>query len=286
MAWLDVVRPGPLTTVQDHGRVGCAASGVGRSGAVDLISHDAANRLVGNAPHAATLEITTGGFAAQAVGPLTVAVTGARAPVTVNARPVADYSTLRLDGGDLLEIGYSTTGLRTYLAVRGGIDVPETLRSRSTDTLAELGPAPVRAGDHLLVGVGEAEWPIEDFIPPPAPTPCPVPLGITLGPRDDWFTPASVHALLHHAWTVTEDTDRVGVRLRGPGPLHRSRTCELPSEGVVSGSVQVPPNGHPVIFLADHPVTGGYPVIAVVTDPGIATLAQMRPGSSVTFRAA
>lgn len=284
MPWLEVVRTGPLTTVQDHGRVGCSAVGVGQSGAADLISHDAANRLVGNAVHAATLEITVGGFVMRAVGEMTVAVTGARAPLTVNGRPAADYSSLHLHNGDLLEIGYATTGLRTYLAVRGGIDVPETLGSRSTDTLAGLGPEPLRIGDQLLVGAEGAEWPSEDLIPPPAPTSSPVPLDITLGPRDTWFTPASVHALLHHAWTVTEYTDRVGVRLRGPGPLHRSHTRELPSEGVVAGSIQVPPNGQPVVFLADHPVTGGYPVIGVVTAPGIAALAQMRPGSTVTFR--
>lgn len=284
MAWLEVVHAGPLTTVQDRGRGGCGSLGVGRSGAADPISHDAANRLVGNAVGAATLEVTAGKFVMRAVGAMTVAVTGARAPLTVNAAPAADYSTLHLGSGDLLEIGYTTTGLRTYIAIRGGIDVPETLGSRSTDTLSGLGPEPVQAGDRLLIGADEAEWPTEDLIPPPAPTQCPALLDISLGPRDGWFTPASIQALLHHAWTVTEFTDRVGVRLRGPGPLHRSHHEELPSEGVAAGSIQVPPNGQPVVFLADHPVTGGYPVIAVVSTAGIGTLAQLRPGHSVTFQ--
>ena len=122
------------------------------------------------------------------------------------------------------------------------------------------------------------------MIPPPAPALGTVPIEITLGPRNSWFTAASVHALLHTTWKVTEHTNRVGVRLQGQGPLHRSRTEELPSEGVVTGSIQVPPGGQPVVFLADHPVTGGYPVIAVVSDAGIASLAQLRPGSTITFK--
>lgn len=284
MAWLEVVRSGPMTTVQDRGRGGCAAVGIGPSGAADLISHDAANRLVGNMTQAATLEITAGGFSMRAAGTMTVAVTGARAPLTVNAQLAPDYSTLHLQDGDLLEIGYATAGLRTYIAVRGGIDVPETLGSRATDTLSGVGPEPVRPDDRLPIGEEAADWPTEDLIPPPAPTPDPVPLDVRLGPRDAWFTPASVRAFLHHRWTVTEFTDRVGVRLHGPGPLHRARAGELPSEGIVSGAIQVQPNGQPVVFLADHPVTGGYPVIAVVSDDGISALAQSRPGHSVTFR--
>lgn len=284
MAWLEVVRTGPLATVQDRGRPGCGVLGVTRSGAADLTSHDSANRLVGNSPRAATVEVTAGGFALRAAGPVTVAVTGARVPLTVDGQPRPDYSSLHLRGGELLEMGYSTIGLRAYLAVRGGVDVPAVLGSRSTDTLSGLGPEPVRVGDRLLVGVDDSDWPTEDLIPPPAPVRGPVTLDVTLGPRDSWFTPASVHALLHCLWTVTEQTNRVGARLHGPGRLHRSRTEELPSEGMVRGSVQVPHGGRPVVFLADHPVTGGYPVIAVLTDAAIASLAQVRPGEAVVFR--
>jgi biotin-dependent carboxylase-like uncharacterized protein len=182
-------------------------------------------------------------------------------------------------------LGYSTTGLRTYISARGGVDVPQVLGSRSTDTLSGLGPPPLAAGDLLLLGAEEGTWPTEELIPPPAPALGAVPIEITLGPRNSWFTAASVHALLHTTWKVTEHTNRVGVRLQGQGPLHRSRTEELPSEGVVMGSIQVPPGGQPVVFLADHPVTGGYPVIAVVSDAGIASLAQLRPGSTVTLKA-
>lgn len=285
MAWLEVVRTGPLATVQDRGRRGYGALGVGRSGAVDMISHDSANRLVGNTFRAATIEVTTGGFAMRAVGSMTVAATGARVPLAVDGQSAPDYASIHLAGGNILELGYSTTGLRTYISARGGVDVPQVLGSRSTDTLSGLGPPPLAVGDHLLLGAEEGTWPTEELIPPPAPPLGAVPLEITLGPRNSWFTAASVQALLHTTWKVTEHTNRVGVRLQGQGPLHRSRTEELPSEGVVVGSIQVPPGGAPVVFLADHPVTGGYPVIAVVSDAGIASLAQLRPGSTITFKA-
>ncbi|OFE06624.1 biotin-dependent carboxyltransferase family protein [Rhodococcus sp. 1139] len=285
MAWLEVVRTGPLATVQDRGRRGYGALGVGRSGAVDMISHDSANRLVGNTFRAATIEVTAGGFAMRAVGSMTVAATGARVPLAVDGRPAPDYASIHLGSGSILELDYSTTGLRTYISARGGVDVPQVLGSRSTDTLSGLGPPPLAAGDLLLLGAEEGTWPTEELIPPPAPALGAVPIEITLGPRNSWFTAASVHALLHTTWKVTEHTNRVGVRLQGQGPLHRSHTEELPSEGVVTGSIQVPPGGQPVVFLADHPVTGGYPVIAVVSDAGIASLAQLRPGSTITFKA-
>lgn len=283
MAWLEVVRTGALTTVQDHGRPGNAAIGVGESGAVDRESHDAANRLVGNKVHAATLEATVGGLALRSVGSISVAVTGARAAVTVNSKPVADYAMLHLHTGDVLAIGVPDSGLRTYVAVRGGIDVPAVLGSRATDTLAGLGPDPVEAGSQLLVGTEMDDWPAEDFIPPPVAPESPVPLRVHLGPRDDWFTPASIRALFEQEWSITNDTNRIGARLDGPGPLHRSKRGELPSEGMVAGALQVPPNGKPILFLADHPPTGGYPVIAVVSADDLPIAAQLRPGHRIRF---
>ncbi|WP_137723181.1 biotin-dependent carboxyltransferase family protein [Prescottella subtropica] len=284
MAWLEIVRAGTRTTVQDRGRVGHAALGVGTSGASDTTAHDAANRLVGNHPDAATLEVTLGGLRFRAVGDAVFAVTGASAALTVNGLPRPRYSTLRLRDGDDVALGVAATGLRTYVAVRGGIDVPPVLGSRATDTLSGIGPDPVRDGDRLPVGTQHGNLPAEDLIPPPAPTTDPVELRITAGPRDDWFTPASRAALVQQIWTVTPDTDRVGARLHGPGPLHRARRGELPSEGMTSGALQVPPDGMPVLFLADHPVTGGYPVIATVVYDDIPAAAQLRPGCRVRFR--
>lgn len=283
MTWFEVVSTGMLTTVQDRGRSGHGASGLTGSGAADRTAHDAANRIVGNHIDAATLEVTAGGLTVRSAGATIVAVTGARADVTVNGRPTGDWSRIHLHDNDILALGTPETGLRTYLAVRGGFDVPEVLGSRSTDTLSGTGPAPVETGDRLLVGALSDALPTEEQFPPPPPFDDPIEIRVRLGPRDDWFTPASVHALLRERWTVTPQLDRVGIRLHGPGPLHRSRREELPSEGMVAGALQVPPEGHPVLFLADHPVTGGYPVIAVVTRDDLPVAAQLRPGHRVRF---
>lgn len=283
MAWLEVISAGMLTTVQDRGRTGHGALGLTESGAADRTAHDAANRLVGNDTGAATLEVTGGGLVARSVGATTVAVTGARVDVCVAGRPVGDWARLTLGDGDVLTVGTPHEGLRVYVAVRGGIDVPEVLGSRSTDTLSGTGPAPVRPGDRLLVGAMAGALPDEDQFPPPAAPDDPVELRVRIGPREDWFTSASVRALTRETWTVTPQLDRVGIRLRGPGPLHRARDGELPSEGMVPGSIQVPPEGHPVLFLTDHPVTGGYPVIAVVVGDDLPRAAQLRPGRRVRF---
>ncbi|WP_430330745.1 biotin-dependent carboxyltransferase family protein [Rhodococcus sp. ACT016] len=284
MAWLEVLRAGARTTVQDRGREGHAGLGVGVSGATDVAAHDSANRLVGNDPSAATLEVTLGGLRARAIGAATIAVTGAPTPLAVNGEPRPLYSTLHLRDGDELALGIASTGLRTYLAVRGGVDVPAVLGSRATDTLSGIGPGPLRDGDRLAIGNLHGDLPIEELIPPPAPAADPVELRIRMGPRDDWFTPASRTALVQQMWTVSTDTDRVGARLEGPGPLHRAHRGELASEGMVAGALQVPPSGMPVLFLADHPVTGGYPVIAVVLEDDIPAAAQLRPGCRIRFR--
>ncbi|QCQ93581.1 biotin-dependent carboxyltransferase family protein [Rhodococcus sp. SGAir0479] len=284
MPSLDILRAGPRTTVQDRGRPGHAALGVGVSGAADVAAHDGANRLVGNDPAAATLEVTLGGFRARANGPVTIAVTGAAVPLTVDGRPRPLYSTLHLRSGAEVQIGIATAALRTYLAVRGGVDVPAVLGSRSTDTLSGIGPAPIRDGARIAIGDLHGELPAEDLIPPPAAPTDPAELRLRMGPRDDWFTPASRAALVRQTWTVTTDTDRVGARLIGAGPLHRARRGELPSEGMTVGALQVPPSGMPVLFLADHPVTGGYPVIAVVVKDDLPAAAQLRPGDRIRFR--
>ncbi|AOW95069.1 allophanate hydrolase [Rhodococcus sp. WMMA185] len=283
MAWLEIVRTGPLTTVQDRGRPGYASIGVGESGAADRFAHDCANRLVGNHSDAATLEVTLGGLAVRASGAVSIAVTGARTPVTVNSEPCSDYTMLHLKSGDLLELAYASEGLRSYISVRGGFDVPAVMGSRSTDTLSWIGPDPVAEGDRLPVGTEAGDWPADEFVPPPATPENPLMMQASPGPRDDWFTPASVAALFRETWTVSSDTNRVGARLHGPGPLHHSITDELPSEAMVAGALQVPPDGRPILFLADHPVTGGYPVIAVVAEADLPAAAQLRPGHRVRF---
>ncbi|MGY1619275.1 biotin-dependent carboxyltransferase family protein [Geodermatophilus sp. SYSU D00691] len=281
---LRVVAPGPLATVQDAGRTGWAGIGVPRSGAADRAAHDLANRLVGNRPGAATVEVTAGGLRVRAERALLVAVTGAPAPLTVDGRPAAGNAPLTLPAGAELALGVPPVGLRSYLAVRGGVDVPPVLGSRSTDRLSGLGPEPLRAGDLLPVGRDAGEEPVVDVAPVAAPSARPV-LPVLPGPRRDWLTDEAWTRLVGAEWTVSADSDRVGLRLGGPR-LERARDGELPSEGLVPGAVQVPPDGAPVLFLADHPVTGGYPVLAVVTTAGLPAAAQLRPGDVVRFRPA
>ena len=281
---LTVLASGPLTTVQDRGRPGWASIGVTRSGAADRRAAALANRLVGNDAAAAVLEVTVGGLQVRAGRTLLVAVSGAPTPVTVDGRAAPFDAPLTLRPGQVLGLGNPAVGLRSYLAVRGGIGVPPVLGSRSTDTLSGLGPAPLRPGDVLPVGALAADEPVVDVAPVRAPSSRPV-LRVLPGPRRDWLAPAAWTALTAEVWTVSPDSDRVGLRLAGPR-LDRARTDELPSEGLVPGAVQVPPDGAPVLFLVDHPVTGGYPVLAVVTTDDLPAAAQLRPGDRVRFRPA
>ena len=281
---LTVLAPGPLTTVQDRGRPGRASIGVPRSGAADRPAAALANRLVGNDPSAAVLETTAGGLRVRAERTLLVAVTGAPAPLTLGGRAAALHAPITLQPGAELSLGLPPVGLRSYLAVRGGIDVPEVLGSRSTDTLSGLGPAPLRAGDLLPVGGLAAEEPVVDVAAVRPPVVRPV-LSVLSGPRRDWLEPAAWTSLCSAEWTVSADSNRVGLRLTGPR-LSRAVDDELPSEGLVPGALQVPPGGAPVLFLADHPVTGGYPVLAVVVTADLPAVAQVRPGDVVRFRPA
>jgi biotin-dependent carboxylase-like uncharacterized protein len=285
LAELAVLRPGPLTTVQDLGRRGAAHQGVPRSGALDEPAHRAANRLVGNPPGAATLETTLGGITVRALGaPLLVAVTGAPAPVRVDGHPAAWGEAVRLPAGATLDVGPADAGVRGYLAVRGGIAVPPVLGSRSTDLLTGLGPAPLRAGELLPIGVPDdaaSRAPAAELVPLPA-MPTELVLRLLPGPRADWFLPGSLLALARARYQVAPASNRVALRTEGPA-LIRARHGELASEGMVLGAIQVPPDGHPVVLLADHPVTGGYPVLGVVPEADLPAAAQARPGTPVRF---
>ena len=276
---------GPTATVQDLGRPGWFDSGVGPAGAADRGALRLANRLVGNPEHDAGIEVLLGGLVVRAEERTLVAVTGARAPATVDGTPVGHAGVLYLNAGQVLRLGFAQAGLRAYLGVRGGIDIAPVLGSRSYDTLSGIGPPPLRAGTRLPTGPPPLNWPNIDQAPQPG-LPDLMEVRALLGPRDDWFTDPA--ALFTGHWTVGQDTDRVGARLeRADGPaLQQACATELPTEGVALGSVQVPPGGQPVVFLADHPITGGYPVIAVVLDADIDLFAQARPGQRIRFRCA
>jgi KipI family sensor histidine kinase inhibitor len=279
---LEVVRVGALALVQDLGRPGHAAVGVPRSGAADRAALRLANRLVANDDEgAAAIEVLLGGLAVRAHGLRTVALAGAPAPADVDGTPVGHHSVVTLRPGQTLTLGPPPTGLRTYLAVRGGVAVDAVLDSAASDTLSGLGPAPLQPGDVLDVGPEpDLPW-LLDLAPVAPPSGETITLRAVLGPRADWI--ADADALAKTTWTVSSRSDRVGMRLEGE-PLRRADRRELPSEGMVRGAIQVPPGGEPVVFLADHPVTGGYPVVAVVVDADVDRAAQARPGQSVRFR--
>ncbi|MFC4504628.1 MULTISPECIES: biotin-dependent carboxyltransferase family protein [Streptomyces] len=278
---LFVVRAGALTTVQDRGRPGYAHLGVPRSGALDAPAAALVNRLVGNPPEAAVLETTVNGCALRPGCTVTVAVGGAPCAVTVDGRPAAWGAPVRVPTGAVLEVGAAVSGLRGYVAVSGGIAVEPVLDSRSTDLLSGLGPAPLTKGTVLPLGPEPAQHTRVDIAPQPAP-PAELVLRITLGPRDGWFTPEAMRAFTTRAYRVSPASNRIGLRTEGPA-LERAVTGELPSEGMVLGAVQVPPDGRPVVFLADHPTTGGYPVIGVVRATDLPAAAQAVPGTPVRF---
>jgi biotin-dependent carboxylase-like uncharacterized protein len=276
-ATLTVVEPGPLTTVQDSGRPGLASTGVGRSGACDRASYRLANRLVGNDTTAAVLEVTLGGLHLATDTDVLVALTGAR------CAGVPHNAVFGLRAGTTLRLGAPSAGLRTYVAVRGGIAVPEVLGSRSTDLLAGLGPAVLSAGAELPVGRPSGELPDIDLAPVADPTSDALTVRVVAGPRDDWFTEQGWSTLVHETFVATSESNRIGVRLDGP-ELERARDAELPSEGMARGALQVPRSGKPVLFLADHPVTGGYPVVAYVHDQDVDRCGQLAPGQRLRFR--
>lgn len=281
MSALVVRAVGGPVLVQDAGRPGHAAIGVGSAGAADRASYTLGNRLVGNDPRAAALEVVLGGLEVEAAGHVTVCVTGAPAPLDVDGRPEPSGAVLTLRPGQRLRLGSPASGLRSYLAVRGGIDVVPLLGSRSRDTLAGLGPGPVRAGDVLPVGRLAAGEVLVDAVAPRQYDEAPVVRAVR-GPRDDWA--ADPDALVTRAWRVGAASDRVGLRLEGDPLGVVPGKGELPSEGALRGAVQLPPDGRPVVFGPDHPVTGGYPVIAVVVDADTDRLAQLRPGEELRFR--
>jgi biotin-dependent carboxylase-like uncharacterized protein len=271
---IEIVEPGPLATVQDLGRTGWAALGVPRSGAFDRAAATLANRLVGNPDGAATLELTFGGLVLRAGAAMTVALAGAVCPGLDWGTPV----TLR--AGAVVRLGAPHSGLRSYLAVRGGVAVDAVLGSCSTDLLSGLGPAPLRAGDQLAIGPPPHAAPSGTSAAPPAPV---AELSALAGPRANWFAADALARLADERWVVRGESDRVGVRLDG-APLPRRRDGELPSEPTLPGAVQVPADGRPIVFGPDAPVTGGYPVVAVLTDAALDAAAQLRPGDAVRFR--
>lgn len=279
---LTVNAVGAIALLEDRGRAGLAHLGVGHSGAADRTSHDLANRLVGNHPDAACIEATLGLLDMWLDEPVLMAVTGAPVEVRCGARTHAVNSSFWVPPRTTVTLGRPTAGLRTYVAVRGGLHGTRILGSVSWDTMAKLGTAPLKPGDVFMIGDAAREPPAADMAPVATIGSGRLELPLILGPRDDWFEDRALEALAEHDFTVTSETDRVGARLQGPG-LARRRAGELASEGVVLGALQIPTNGRPTLFLADHPVTGGYPVLGVVPQPWVDRASQAAPGQLVRF---
>ena len=283
MTALEVLHAGPLAVVEDLGRPGLAHLGVTRSGAADRGAHRLANRLLANPDERATIEVTLGGLAVRVRGGgLDIAVTGADPEPRVDGIRFGPNSVQHVRDGQLIILAAPRSGLRSYLGVRGGIAVDPVLGSRSFDTMARLGPPPLRPGDLLPVGAPGDRFPELDQAPVAAIQAGPVAVRVVPGPRADWFDDPD--ALVQTEWSTSEQSDRVGVRLRGRPLALRWPDRQLPSEGATRGAIQVPPNGQPVILGPDHPVTGGYPVIGVVVDDDTDALAQLRPGQPVRLR--
>ncbi len=259
-AALTVIAAGVATSVRDGGRRGLAHLGRSRGGAVDLDALHGANRLVGNVPDAAALE-TSGGAVVRAERAVTVAVAGSAVDVHVEHGPPLGWGVpVAVPAGAVVRVGRLHGGARAYLAVRGGI-----VASGSATDLA-VGPEP---DEPVPAAIG-------------VPVPVDRPVRVWPGPRREWFVADAWPQLLAGEWRVRAHSDRVGLRLDGPELRRRTRD-ELAPEGLVEGAIQVPPDGQPIVMLADHPTTGGYPVLAVVDPADLSVVAQRPPGSTVRF---
>ena len=282
---IEILRTGPQATVQDTGRGGLGHLGVPSAGAMDLRALGQANRLVGNSPEAAAIESLLGGLSVRFTTDVCFAITGAPVVADVQGRPVDRNTWTYARSGEVLAVpGRPLYGLYSYLAVAGGVDVAPVLTSRSTDSLSGLGPPALTAGDLLPIGT-ERGVPSEpgDVLVETATPDRALEVRFSWGPRHDWFTTAARSRFASARWAVSSEVNRIAARLTGPR-LDLTREDQLPTEGVHPGSVQVPPSGQPLLFLANHPPTGGYPVIAVVCDQDLPRISQAPPGTMLTMR--
>ncbi len=282
--WAEVVDPGLLTLVQDHGRLGVAGIGVPGAGASDPDGLLLANRLVGNPDRAAVLELSATGPTLRFAVDVHVAVVGCRSgavDIELDGRPCPDSAVVPVGPGQLLAVGQVRTGLRACLAVSGGFETPMVMGSRSSDVLTGLGPGPLRAGDRL--DLGRPLRPHGSLVPSGngAASARPRAVRVLAGPR--YAAGPAWDRLVEDRWTVDVTSNRIGVRLVGTGGPLPPGPAGAVSTGMVTGAVQVPPDGRPIILLPDHATVGGYPVIACVIAADRSVVAQLAPGDQLTF---
>ncbi len=289
---LEVIQPGLLTTVQDLGRWGYQGYGVPVCGALDPVSLRIGNILVGNHESLAGLEMTGVGPTLRFTEDAVVAVTGADLGPRIDSKPIPSWESLRVPSGSTLSFGGPLDGLRAYLAVAGGIDVPPVMGSRSTDLKSGFGGLngrAIQAGDKLPIGQSSLA---ENWSPKSLPAAISrqptygqtFEIRVVMGPQDRMFTKTGIAVLLTSEYTVSTDSDRTGCRLEGP-PVGHVRGPDIVSDGSALGSIQVPGSGAPIILLADRGTTGGYTKVATVISPDIGLLAQAMPGAKVRFAA-
>ena len=284
---IEVLHPGLLTTVQDLGRTGYQRFGVSVSGAVDPRSAAVANILAGNPDGEAVLECTVLGPQLRFDAPAVIAVTGADLGPTLDGVPVENYRALRVQAGQTLRFTGPKCGCRAYLAVSGGLDVPEVMGSRSTYMKAKIGGwhgRKLEKGDVLpLRAPGTEPKALENrALAPEFRGRSEYTLRVVMGPQDDAFTPGGVSAFLSGVFTVTPEFDRMGCRMEGPEIEHNG-SADILSDGIAFGAVQVPDSGQPIVMLADRQTTGGYTKIANVISADFRLLGQLKSGDRVRF---
>lgn len=281
---IKILQAGPLTTIQDKGRFGYQKSGIGQAGVMDQEAYAAANRLAGNLPGVAVLEMTMLGATLQFTEKHICALTGADMQAKLDGVPQERYKSFYVEAGQTLALGFAQSGLRGYFAVQGGIEVPKVLGSRSTDVKSHLGGLEGRAlknGDELEVGESDNMPPIYKSLPVPEYTD-EVGVRAIPGPQDDFFTEKGIETFFNTSYTVTPQSDRMGIRLDGPAIENKSGV-DIVSDGITFGSVQIPANGMPIILMADHQTTGGYAKLATIASADLSKLAQIKPGQKIRF---
>lgn len=284
---ITIVKPGLLTTIQDQGRWGYQANGMPVAGAMDRYAYRAANILAGNSPQAAVFEMTMLGAAYRFDSDAWVAICGADMQATLDGKAVENWSSLFVPAGSELVFGYAVQGCRAYLAIQGGIDVPEVLGSRSTYTRGRIGGLEGRAltaGDVIAVLDPTTGQRTPKTLPPKwiPQYGSEISVRVLLGPQDDYFTENGIATFLGNSYVISNEADRMGYRLEGAKIEHSSKP-DIVSDALCQGAIQVPGHGMPIVMMADRQTTGGYAKIGTVIGPDLGKLAQAIPGSSVRF---
>ncbi|MBE6649751.1 MAG: biotin-dependent carboxyltransferase family protein [Ruminococcaceae bacterium] len=285
---ITVISPGPLSTVQDAGRFGYMNTGFSPGGAMDTYSMRIANLLVGNAPEDGVIEMTLMGMSVSFDGTSVIALTGADMSPKLNGAEIPMYTAVEVKNGDTLSLGFSTVGMRTYLAVAGGFDLPLVMGSMSTNLKCAIGGfngrklqagdvIPLRHSISLSVIGRRSVTPKNDYKNE-------IKLRVILGPQDDYFTDSGIKDFLSSEYKVSGKSDRMGIRLEGEA-VENKNGVDIISDGIATGSVQIPSSGTPIIMMADRQTTGGYAKIATVISSDLKLIAQARAGDRIKFEA-